>query len=94
MLNLNKPTCQLINGSVSTRSLWAEKMAATHNAVRCSTHNLFHNWQEMTAEQKRDAAGRRYGTRFDGFVELTPGKWVLRDHKPSKKKGKSSGDED
>lgn len=86
MLKLETPECQLINASVSARSLWAEKMAVTHKPTRCSEHSLFHNWQAMTTEEKRDWAGRSNGVRFDGYVEGTPGKWFLRDQKPAKKK--------
>lgn len=85
MLNPDKPACQLINGSVSARSLWAEKMSATHKLSRCIEHHQFHNWLVMTNEERRELAGRTYGTRFDGYVELSPGKWIPRDQKAKKK---------
>lgn len=86
MLNRDKPECQLINGSVSARSLWAEKMAANNNPIRCSAHTLFHNWEPIEGDARRDAYNRGMQVRFDGYVEISPGKWVLRDQKPSKKK--------
>lgn len=85
MLNPNKPECQVINDSVSSRSMWAERMSATHKPARCTEHNQFHNWMLMTTEEKRDYAGRKYGTRFDAYVEIAPGKWLLRDVKTKKK---------
>lgn len=86
MLNLDNPSCQLINASVSARSLWAEKLSVTHKPSRCSVHTLFHNWEAMTNEERRDYASRSNSVRFDGYVEVSPGRWILRDVKPAKKK--------
>lgn len=82
----SKAACQLINGTVSARSIFAEKMAANNKTEKCGEHSLFHNWVALTSEERRDLAGRSYGVRFDGYVEITPGKWILRDQKPPKKK--------
>lgn len=83
-LDLDNPECQLIDGTVSERSLWAEKMAATHTSIRCSKHSLFHNWELKTVNDMRATAGSSYGIRFDAYIEVSPGKWFARDTKPRK----------
>lgn len=78
--------CQLINGSVSARSMWAENMAVNNKPVRCDEHSLFHSWEPFDGDFKRDINEKGRAARFGGYVEVSPGKWTLWDQKPSKKK--------
>lgn len=94
MLNTDNNSCDIYNMPTLARSEWAEKMSATHKSVRCGTHSLYHLWEEMSSDERRDFAIRRQTVRFDAYVEVMPGKWALRDINPTKKKKSKASDED
>lgn len=78
--------CQRVNGSASARSIFAETMAKSHKSDKCNEHGQFHNWVSVEGDPMREAKTAGLVARFDGYVELSPGKWTLRDAKPAKKK--------
>lgn len=88
MKNMNVPTakCQRVNGTVSARAIFAERMAKSHKSDKCNEHSQFHNWAPLEGEPMREAKTAGLVARFDGYVEVSPGKWALRDTKPAKKK--------
>lgn len=78
--------CQKVNGPASARSIFAETMAKAHRSDKCNEHGQFHNWVAVEGEPMREAKTAGLVARFDGYVEVSPGKWALRDTKPAKKK--------
>lgn len=88
MKNMNVPTsrCQMVNGPTIARSIFAERMARTHKSDKCNEHGKFHNWSVVEGETRREATTAGLVARFDGYVEVSPGKWTPRDTKPAKKK--------
>lgn len=84
--NVPTPKCQMVNGSASARSIFAERMARTHRSDKCNEHGQFHNWAIVEGEARREATTAGLVARFDGYVEVSPGRWALRDSKPAKKK--------
>lgn len=85
--------CQLIVGTVQERAFSAEQKSRNFQSARCTEHNLFHNWEELLGEDKRTSWSNRLSVRFDGYYEISPGRWLLKDARKPKKQSRNGDDE-